>query len=906
MRHFSLALLGALALFAGCDRAAVGDPLAIDAKALTEAHAYWLEPGKLAWNAAPGDELRLFVSPDGQLAVNRQGLTGGSFFPLRRDGVVAGELASRFPHLAGVALHRVPDELLELVPDWLRGQSAIARFNTEGELLATTALQAAAALDTLYAHQQPLGVNFHGDVGHQQVPSLHLWAPTAREVRLHLFADPLPDTPPAEVIAMQRDDRTGTWSVSGRGDWLYQYYLYEVKVFTRQTGRIERHLVTDPYSLGLSADSERSQIINLGAAALKPTDWANLPKPAIRAPEDISIYELHVRDFSISDATVAPALRGKFSAFAQADSAGIAHLRELAADGLSHVHLLPTMDCASIPERTEDQSRPLGLTGHPPNSDQPQARIGPLRDTDAFNWCYDPWHYTVPEGSYATEPDGTARIVEFREMVAGLNRSGLGVILDVVYNHTHSAGRSPRSVLDRIVPDYYHRLDAIGEIATSTCCPNTATEHVMMERLMLDSLVTWATQYRVDGFRFDLMGHHSRQSLERTRAVLDALTVERDGVDGKAIYLYGEGWNFGEVANNARFEQATQANMGRGTGIGTFNDRMRDALRGGAHDDRGLEHVRTQGFINGLFLDPNTEHSGAADERDQLLHFSDQIRVGLAGSIADFSFIDRNGRRVTAADVDYNGQATGYTSDPQEAINYAAAHDNETLFDINQYKLPPGASKAERIRAQNLANSVIALSQGIPFFHAGQELLRSKSLDRNSFNSGDWFNPLDFSYQSNGWGRGLPPHDQNADNWPVAEELLLMDEPVMGRKHILAARAHFGEMLRIRYSSHLFRLRGASDIKHALKFHNTGPHAVPGLIVMSLSSTQGTDIVVVFNAAPEARSFAFPTAGATPFTLHPEQQRSRDPQVRVAAWDGAEQTFFTPGRTTAVFVRSID
>ncbi|MCZ4148750.1 hypothetical protein BZG21_30385, partial [Escherichia coli] len=168
------------------------------------------------------------------------------------------------------------------------------------------------------------------------------------------------------------------------------------------------------------------------------------------------------------------------------------------------------------------------------------------------------------------------RVEEFRSMVGSLHSMGLEVVLDQVFNHTAASGQADRSVLDKIVPGYYHRLDATGKVETSTCCQNLATEHAAAQKLMVDALVVWAKDYKVDGFRFDLMGHHSRETMEAVRSALDELKPGRDGVDGKSIYLYGEGWNFGEVADNARFYQATQGQL-NGTGIGTFNDRLRDA-----------------------------------------------------------------------------------------------------------------------------------------------------------------------------------------------------------------------------------------------------------------------------------------------------------------------------------------
>ena len=407
-----------------------------------------------------------------------------------------------------------------------------------------------------------------------------------------------------------------------------------------------------------------------------------------------------------------------------------------------------------------------------PTASSSRRRWRRSRTSDGYNWGYDPWHYTTPEGSYATDPDGTTRIVEYREMVEALNETGLRVVMDVVYNHTTASGQDPKSVLDKVVPGYYHRLDADGDIETSTCCQNTATEHRMMEKLMVDSVVTWAKQYKVDGFRFDLMGHHSKANMLAVRAALDALTLAEDGVDGKSIYLYGEGWNFGEVQNNARFVQATQLNMA-GTGIGTFNDRLRDAVRGGGPFDTD---PRLQGFATGLSFDPNGADQGD-DPHAKLLLEQDQIRVGLTGNLRDYEFEGMDGTIITGADVDYNGSPAGYTDDPQEAITYVDAHDNETLFDALQYKLPTDTTMAERVRAQVVALSTVELGQGVPFIQAGTELLRSKSLDRNSFNSGDWFNTLDFSYEDNNWGVGLPPATDNSSKYDVHEAAARQPDP---------------------------------------------------------------------------------------------------------------------------------
>ena len=311
-------------------------------------------------------------------------------------------------------------------------------------------------------------------------------------------------------------------------------------------------------------------------------------------------------------------------------------------------------------------------------------------------------------------------------------------------------------------------------------------------------------------------------------------------MDGKRIYLYGEGWNFGEVANNARFVQATQLEMA-GTGIGTFNDRLRDAVRGGGPFD---ENPRIQGFASGQYTDPNGDpvNGTAAAQKAALLLNQDRIKVGLTGNLRDYRFVDRTGATVTGADVDYNGQPTGYTSDPQEVINYVEAHDNETLYDALAYKLPQSTSMADRIRMQTLALSTTALSQGVSFWHAGGEILRSKSLDRNSYDSGDWFNVLDYSYQTNGFGRGLPPKTDNEAKWSYMRPLLADPDLAPSEAQIRAAKRQARSLLAIRQSTPLFHLGTKELVQQKLSFPGGGPDQTPGVIVMRIDDTVGPDV----------------------------------------------------------------
>ncbi len=857
---------------------------------LKQARAYWLTRDTLAWNVPSGSRVRLHHSTEGALAVTSDGVTGGESIELVPAGTVGGASAEKFRHLAGLPAFRIAASDLPRVPEILKQQFVLAARDVNDKPIDATAIQPPGVLDDLYTNEGPLGVTFRAGV-----PTLRVWAPTARSVKLHIF-DTSQSPSAAEVVTMTEDPATGTWSVVGAPAWNRKFYLFEVEVFVRHTGRIERNLVTDPYSLSLSINSRRSQIVDLDDPDLKPRGWDRLRKPGLRSPVDAVIYELHVRDFSISDSRVPAAWRGTFKAFTRPTSHGMKHLLGLAAAGATHIHLLPAFDFATINEDRGSHQTAPDLSGYAPDSDEQQEIVSSIRATDGFNWGYDPFHFTVPEGSYSTDPDGVARIREFREMVAALAHLRLRVVMDVVYNHTNGSLQGDTSNLDRIVPDYYHRLNRDGAIETSSCCANTATEHAMMEKLMLDSLRTWATAYKVDGFRFDLMGHHTRANIMKAQTMLHALRPKADGVDGRDIYLYGEGWNFGEVENDARFEQATQANMGEGTGVGTFNDRLRDAVRGGAPFDTGIDHVVHQGFVNGRYLDPNEMNTGSADERQNLLWLADRIRVSLAGNLAEYRFTDRNGDVVRGAELG------GYVSQPQESINYVEAHDNETLFDISQYKLPRTTTPSDRVRVQNLANAIVALSQGVPFFHAGQDMLRSKSTDRNSYDSGDWFNLLDFTYRQNGWGRGLPFEGENAANWPVAQPLLADPNLSVGRPEILRAVRHMREFLLIRRTSELFRLRTADEVQERLRFHNTGPDQIPGLIVMSLKGRRGLDLVVLFNADVEARTFALPEAGSSWFVLHPVLALSDDAVVRASRYDRATRTFRVPARTTAVFV----
>ncbi|MEV6300793.1 pullulanase-type alpha-1,6-glucosidase [Actinoplanes sp. NPDC051861] len=849
------------------------------------AYAVYLDRGTVAlpeWFAARAVTFTMLASAASDLRREGTELTGEDeeLALVPRPGGLFQAQSRKFPHLRAYRAFAVREMSDKVLGDLLRGQLLVAGRDADGQLVALTAVQPAGVLDDLYADaaEAELGPV----ITDEELPRLSVWAPTARDVRLELFREPGEDP---RVLPMDRDAVSGVWSITGKRKWLGRYYRYRVEVWHPAAQRVVTTSVTDPYSVSLASGSTHSQLVDLDDPALAPHGWDSLVKPPAPAPARMQIAEVSVRDFSIFDASVPARDRGSYLAFTHPGSAGMRHLRSLAEAGLTHLHLLPLNDFGSVPDRRADQATPAcDLASFPPDSPEQQRAVMAVADEDGFNWGYDPWHWTTPEGSYATDPDGSARIRQVRSMVAALNRAGLRVVLDVVYNHTMRDGLDRFSVLDRVVPGYYHRLLADGSTAESTCCPNTAPEHMMMSKLIIDSLVTWATAYRVDGFRFDLMGHHPRANILEARIALDRL-----GDSGRDICLYGEGWNFGEVAYDARFAQATQINMA-GTGIGTFNDRLRDAVRGGGSDPRA------QGFATGL---------GSRVP----LWTHDQIKVGLAGGLAGYRFVTHTGAEHSGGQLDYNGSPSGYAQAPGEAVNYIDAHDNEILYDAMAFKLPVATPPLDRARMQVLALSLVVLSQGAGFVALGSERLRSKSLDRNSFNSGDWFNQIRWDpAHGNGFGLGLPPFDDNRDNWDIARPLLAEPSLVPPPDAITLTAERYRELLRVRSSSPVFGLPTAEEVQRRVSFPLGGPGETPGVIVMCLDAT-GLDprwrrLAVVFNATEEPTDQRLPGHGGTEWHLHPALLKSADPELRTAtATPTADAvTLSVPARSVAVFV----
>lgn len=499
-----------------------------------------------------------------------------------------------------------------------------------------------------------------------------VWAPTAESIVLCLHTAPAP-----------AGDAAGTPEVriplekSTHGVWVYQtkeylhgtYYTYLV------TADGATHETTDPYARACSANGARSMVVELSKT--NPEGWDTDHGPALSRPTDAILYELHIRDLSM-DASSGITHKGKFAGLSETGtrnkaglSTGLDHLKEL---GITHIHLLPCFDYASV-----DETNP------------------------SFNWGYDPANYNIPEGSYASDPsDGAVRIREMKEMVQALHAAGLGVIMDVVYNHTAAAADSH---FNRLVPYYYYRMNPDGTFANGSACGNeTASERPMMRNFLIDSVAYWAKEYHIDGFRFDLMGLHDIDTMRAIRARLNEINPQ--------LLMYGEGWVGGPspLPENAR---AIKQNISRIPGVAAFNDNLRDAIKGSVFD------AKEKGFVTGK------------------KKLCEDIRFGICGCAPHPQLDLKNMRSADAF----------WAASPAQCVNYVSAHDNYTLWDKLACSFRSG-TKTLRIRMNKLAAAIYLTAQGIPFFQAGEEFLRSKpaadgsGFDDNSYRSPDSVNAL--------------------------------------------------------------------------------------------------------------------------------------------------------------------
>lgn len=632
------------------------------------------------------------------------------------------------------------------------------------------------AVKSNYMNAEPMEDRYEGrDLGLSYTPessTFKVWAPAASAVSLVLYdtggdgrgnADSSDD---ARLAYMLRRDG-GVWQVRISGDLNGKFYMYRV---VYGDGTIVE--AADPYAVAVSVNGLRSAIVDMRST--DPSGWEQDQCPVTESPVDAVIYELHVRDFSSHESSGA-AYKGKYKAFTESGlrdsegrTLGIDHLSEL---GVTHVHLLPVFDFQTVNEL--------------PGSSAASGEEG------GYNWGYDPQHYNAPEGSYSTDAAEPARrISEFKEMVQALHRKNISVVMDVVYNHTYSVEKGP---FEAFAPGYYYRHDYAGRLSNGSGVGNElATERPMVRKFIKDSIRHWATEYHIDGFRFDLMG------------LIDTVTMREIAREirleiGRCLIFYGEPWTGGDSPLVSKTLKGAQ----RGKGFAVFNDNFRSAIKG---DSDGWG----RGFITG-----EQGREGA-------------VAAGIIGAVHDF------------------------TDSPTESVNYTTAHDNLNLWDkllavqgmrqaarlpeLDNGRLKNGGSLEEAVatadpyigldeepvldnelvRRSLLAGGIVLTSQGIPFLQAGDELLRSKFGDHNSYRSGDAINAIR-------WGN-------KARFQPVFD--------------------YYKGLIALRRSHPAFRLRGRQEIERTLDFFRCDG----GVVAYTLKNYAGGDdwnnIAVLFNANP--------------------------------------------------------
>ena len=514
--------------------------------------------------------------------------------------------------------------------------------------------------------------NYHydkGDLGavvNGDTTVFKLWAPTASKVTLNLFEKG--DGGEAyKTVEMTKGDK-GVWS-STENCSHGTYYTYTV---TTAVGTQE---AVDPYAVSAGVNGKRAMVTDLSKTNPDGWDRSTYNSP-ISDYSDAVIWEIHVRDFS--NKIESSQYKGKYLAFTETGlvnehgkSVGVDYLKTL---GVTHVHLLPVYDYASVDEKNPEKQ---------------------------FNWGYDPENYNVPEGSYSTDPyNGEVRIKEFKEMVMALHNAGIGVIMDVVYNHTYDSNSS----FNKIVPYYYYRYTSNGENTSASGCGNdTASERYMYGKFMVESTSYWMKEYKLDGFRFDLMGLHDLKTMQNIESAVHT-------INPKAV-IYGEGWTMGAtVDGSAQANQNEISNIvptgGAVGGIAVFNDAMRDGLKGSVFEKT------SQGYIN-----------GGADGANL-----SKVIFGIKGGA---------------------GAGAGWSVKNSMVINYMSAHDNNTLWD-KLLLSSADSTDEDRCKMNKLGASLIMISKGTPFWQAGEEMLRTKNGDENSYRSDDSVNNIDWSSLKDG------------------------------------------------------------------------------------------------------------------------------------------------------------
>lgn len=508
----------------------------------------------------------------------------------------------------------------------------------------------------------------------KKATTFKVWSPNAASVRVNIFehgSDNEGDAGSIMSRAMSLDKTTGVWSVTINGDLLNKYYTYSVThgKTTKETA--------DVYAKACSVNGQRSMVVDLSTT--NPDGWENDKHVLVQNQTDASVWEISVADFSSSESSgVSEANRGKYLAFTEegttvngvqgASSTCVDYLKKL---GVKYVQIMPFYDFGSV-----DESKNI---------------------MDQYNWGYDPVNYNCPEGSYSTNPKkGEVRIKECKQMIQALHNAGIGVIMDVVYNHTYTSD----SWLQRTVPNYYYRMNNDGTFSNGSGCSNdTASEHLMFRKYMIDSVTYWASEYHIDGFRFDLMGLHDVTTMNSIRTALDNLYA--DG-SGSQILMYGEAWDMATNCDEGTV-LASQKNLKQlSDRIGAFDDTIRDAIKG------------STGGTDGAFVQEGSRRAN--------------LKTGIAGQ---------------------SDTTTGWANVPSQCVTYASCHDNLCLYDklVGSVYGADGKyrKRYEDLVAMNkLSAAIVITSQGIPFSLGGEEFCRSKDGDENSYASSRKENMLDW------------------------------------------------------------------------------------------------------------------------------------------------------------------
>ena len=500
-----------------------------------------------------------------------------------------------------------------------------------------------------------------------------LWAPSADRVRLNLYASG-EGGDPEEHVEMEKAGY-GTWRIHIDRDLKGSFYTFQIEKngkWLNETPGI--------WAKAVGINGNRAAVIDWNET--NPDGWKSDRSPELKMYSDIILYELHHRDFSIApDSGIEN--KGKFLALTETgtktpegEATGLDHLKEL---GVTHIHILPSFDFATVDETRLDENH--------------------------YNWGYDPKNYNVPDGSYSTDPaNPVVRIREFKEMVKSLHQNGFRIVLDVVYNHTASTDHSN---FDLTVPGYFYRQNADGSYSNASGCGNeTASEREMVRHYIIESVKFWAREYHIDGFRFDLMGIHDIETMNRLRSEL----LEID----PTIFVYGEGW----VAADSPlpFEQrAVKENVGQMEGIGVFNDEFRDGLKGSTFDEQ--EPGYASGNINGHF---------------------EPVKYGIVGG-TDHPQVDYGGLLYCNAP---------YAGAPSQMINFVSCHDGYTLVDKLKLSVQGDHAADELIPIDKLVHTVLLTAQGIPFIRSGEEIMQDKQGEPNSYKSPDSINRIDWSLKA--------------------------------------------------------------------------------------------------------------------------------------------------------------